>query len=253
MAPPAKVFGYAVNDIIALELALSPERLQPYVTRAGGSRTKAILVYERNTALSEALYGVTQATEVALRNSIHRVLSTAYGPMWFDAVALEDIQAQKVATAKFEIGHSRRAITPGGLVAELNLGFWTSLISTRYEKVLWVPHLHKSFPHAVIQKRDSNGVLSLSPISRADIFDQLERIRTLRNRIAHHESVLKMDLPKLYSETLSALRWVCPTSAEWVRCTNCFPQRLHEKPLAYAPLKLPAPPIAPTPGMPAKS
>src|ERR1035438_10855520 len=68
MANPVKTFGYAANEIIALELALSPERLQPYIARAGGSRAKAILIYERNTALSEALYGVTQAAEVGLRN-----------------------------------------------------------------------------------------------------------------------------------------------------------------------------------------
>ncbi len=252
MANPAKIFGYAANEIIALELALSPERLQPYIARAGGSRARAILVYERNTALSEALYGVTQATEVGLRNSIHRVFCAAYGTMWFDHVQLEDIQAEKVTKAKYEIGRNGRGVTPGGVVAELNLGFWTSLISTRYEKTLWVPHLHKAFPHAVVEKRDTNGIVSHVPISRADIFDQLERIRTLRNRIAHHESILKLDLSKLYSETLGALKWVCPVSAEWVRCTNCFPQRLHEKPLSYPPLKLPPPPPPPSPGLPSR-
>src|ERR1700692_4682724 len=100
MSSTSKTFGYEPKDITALELALSPERLQPYVARAGGSRAKAILIYERNTALSEALYGVTQATEVGLRNSIHRVLCAAYGAMWFDHITLEEIQAEKVSTAK---------------------------------------------------------------------------------------------------------------------------------------------------------
>ena len=109
MANPVKAFAYAANEIIALELALSPERLQPYIARAGGSRAKAILIYERNTALSEALYGVTQAAEVGLRNSIHRVLCTAYGPMWFDNFTLEDIQAEKITAAKYEISHNGRA------------------------------------------------------------------------------------------------------------------------------------------------
>ncbi len=250
MANPVKAFAYAANEIIALELALSPERLQPYIARAGGSRAKAILIYERNTALSEALYGVTQAAEVGLRNSIHRVLCTAYGPMWFDNFTLEDIQAEKITAAKYEISHNGRCVTPGGVVAELNLGFWTSLISTRYEKSLWVPHLHKAFPHAVVEKRDKDGIVSIASISRSEIFDQLERIRTLRNRIAHHEPILKFDLNKLYAETLGALKWVCPISAEWVRHTNCFPQRLHDKPLSYPPRRLPAPSLPPTPGLP---
>ena len=158
--------------------------------------------------------------------------------MWFDHVTLEDIQAEKVATAKHEINRSGRGVTPGAVVAELNLGFWTSLTSTRYEKSLWVPHIHKALPYALVEKRNGSGAATYTPISRADIFDQLERIRTLRNRIAHHESILKLDLTKLYSDTLGALKWVCPVSAEWVRYTNCFPQRLHEKPLSYPPPKL---------------
>ncbi|HEY1755579.1 MAG TPA: hypothetical protein VGG72_09310 [Bryobacteraceae bacterium] len=251
MAIQDKAFLYASNEIAALELALSPERLKPYLIRAGGSRQKAILIYERNTALSEALYGVTQATEVALRNSIHRVLSSGFGSMWFDVVGLEAPQSEKIEKAKFEIERSQRVVTSGGLVSELNLGFWTSLVSTRYEKTLWVPHLHKAFPHAIRVKRDARtGSDSTTPLKRSEIFDQLERVRTLRNRIAHHESILRLDLGKMYAETLEALKWVCPTSAEWVRSTNCFPSRLHEKPLSYAPPRMPGPPQMPRPGMP---
>jgi hypothetical protein len=178
------------------------------------------------------------------------VLCAAYGSMWFDHVKLEDIQTDQIGKAHYEVGRNGRTVTPGAMVAELNLGFWTSLISTRYEKTLWVPHLYKAFPYAVIDKRDAKGTVSSVPISRATIFDQLERIRSLRNRIAHHEPILKFDLSKLYSETLEALKWVCPITAEWVRSTNCFPQRLHEKPLSYPAPKLPPPPRAPTPGLP---
>jgi Abi-like protein. len=243
-------FLYTANDIAALEVSLSPERLQPYIVRAGGSRSKAILIYEKNTALSEALYGVAQATEVALRNSIHRVLSTHHGPMWFESVQLQDPQSEKINNARFEIDRNKRIVTPGGIIAELNLGFWTSLISARYEKGLWVPHLHKTFQNATRAKRNSDGSESIVKLSRAEIFDQLERIRTLRNRIAHHESILKFDLQKSYSETLEALSWVCPTSAEWVRSTNSFPERFHLKSLSYPAPKLAQDPPGPRPGLP---
>uniref|UniRef100_Q024T1 Uncharacterized protein n=1 Tax=Solibacter usitatus (strain Ellin6076) TaxID=234267 RepID=Q024T1_SOLUE len=119
-------FPYSHSQIQALEMALSPERFQPYLNRAGGSRHKAILIYERNTALSESLYGVTQATEIALRNALHRVLSAAYGTMWFDVVELGVPQANKIAAAESEIRRTRRILTPGAVVAELGLGFWTA-------------------------------------------------------------------------------------------------------------------------------
>jgi hypothetical protein len=59
MAPSTAAIKFTPEDIAALELSLSPERLQPYLAGAGGSKQRAILIYERNTALSEALNGVT--------------------------------------------------------------------------------------------------------------------------------------------------------------------------------------------------
>jgi hypothetical protein len=244
------MFPYGAIELAALELALSPERLQPYMTRAGGNRHRAILLYERNTALSEALYGVTQAAEIAVRNAIHRVLSVPHGLMWFEAVGLEGPQLDKVLNAKYELDRNGRALTPGAVVAELNLGFWTSLVSTRYEKQLWVPHLHKAFPHALRTSSGKPGAAP-SPISRAEIFDQLESVRNLRNRIAHHEPILKLDLPRIYSGTLEALKWVCPVTAEWTRSTNSFPRRFHETPLSYAAPKFPPASSNAKPGMPA--
>lgn len=235
--PIVKHFEYNANSIKELELALSPERLGSYVNLAGGSRAKAVSIYERNTALSEALYGVVQGLEIALRNAIHRQLSTGLAPMWFDVAPLEDYQSAMVIEAKHELLKDGRALTPSGLVAELGFGFWTALLQSRYEKSLWVPHLHKAFPHATNK-------------NRADIHDQLMAIRKLRNRIAHHEPIVKMDLPGFYSKALAALGWICPTSSAWVRSTNCFMQRLHEKPLKYDPPKMPAVAPSPVPGKP---
>jgi hypothetical protein len=250
MPNATKTFGYSSKDITALELAISAERLQPYIVRAGGSKVKAIYVYERNTAISEALYGITQAMEIALRNSIHRTMTAAHGPMWFDQVGLlDEPQVERVKEAKAEL-REKRTISSGGLVAQLSLGFWTSLLAARCERSLWVPHLHKAFPNAVILKRDKEGVESRITLSRSQVFDQLESVRKLRNRIAHHEPILKMDLPTRYSEVLQALSWICPISAEWVRSTNCFKQRFHEKPLTYAAPKLPPIAESPRPGMP---
>ena len=243
------IFAYGAKELSALELAISPERLQPYIIRAGGNRHGAILVYERNTALSEALYGVIQATEIALRNAIHRVLSVPHSQMWFESVGLQGTQLEKITAAKYEICRSRRALTPGAVIAELNLGFWTSLVSTRYEKQLWVPHLHKAFPYA-LKPTPARPTAPSSPLSRAEIFDRLEIVRNLRNRIAHHEPILKLDLPRVYAGALEAISWVCPTSADWVRATNSFPRRFHEKPLAYAAPKLPSAAPTPKPGMP---
>ena len=235
---PHRVFPYDAANVTALELAISAERLHPYIIRAGGSRVNAILLYERNIALSEALYGVIQGIEIALRNVLHRQLSSSpYGAMWFDTAPLGSTQAARVIEAKAKLFRDGCGLTPGALVAELSFGFWTALLAKGYEKTLWVPHLYRAFPHAGNK-------------NRFDIHEQLVEIRTLRNRIAHHEPILKLDLPRFFTKTLTALEWICPVSAKWVRSTSCFHQRLHEKPLKYDPPKLPPQPAPPMPGRP---
>ncbi len=250
MPAPRAVFSYTDEEVRALELALSAERFQFYLQRAGSSRLRAIRLYERNTALSESLYGVGQATEVALRNAIHRILSDAVSPMWFYRIDLHENQLDKVNRAKFDLEQNRKSVTPGALVAELRLGFWTSLISTRYENLLWRPHLHKAFPNAWDERPDGVGGISRTKKKRPDIFLQLERIRILRNRIAHHEPIIKLDLPRSYFETVQALHWVCSVSSLWVKSTSSFVERFRENAASIpAPLRTPVA-TAPIPGSP---
>lgn len=177
-------------------------------------------------------------------------MGAAHHPLWFDVVGLTDPQADMVLAAKHALTGMGRTVTPGGIVAELNLGFWTSLVSTKYEKLLWVPHLHKTFPNATRSKADKHGNLCTVKLDRKDIHSRLEDIRLLRNRIAHHESILKLDLEKLYAETIEALSWLCPTSAEWVRSTNCFTIRFKQQIPIPPPIVIAAPAPSPRPGMP---
>lgn len=222
-------FSYTTTSIGAIEASLSPERFKTYLNRAGGDRTKATRLYERNTYLSEALYGVTQAVEVTLRNSIHRILSSAYSSMWFERVKLEHPQTKMIDEARQRILDQRKGVTSGRVVAELNLGFWTALLAAKYEKEFWVPYLHGGFPNALTKKASPAGQTSLCKIDRAEIHKRLEELRWLRNRIAHHEPILQFDLSTKYAEAMLALHWMCPTTAKWVRYTNCFHKRFIQK------------------------
>jgi hypothetical protein len=117
MASQANSFLYLANQLEALELVISPERFHSYLAMAKGNRKTAILLYERNAYLSEALYGVTQAAEIALRNSMHRTLSNACGPMWFDSIALSDpqtdISRKRSTRLRTRVGLSlREALSP---------------------------------------------------------------------------------------------------------------------------------------------
>ena len=167
---------------------------------------------ERNTRLSQCLYGVLQPLEIAYRNAIHRTLTSAVGSAdWFNSFNLKTPEMESIEAARNNIIRWNHTPKAGRIVAELTFGFWTRLVSKDYEKILWVPHLYKVFPN--LPKPDRNAV-SL----------RLTSIKTLRNRIAHHEHLLSRNLPSDYNDIIETLAWICPTTAAWIQATNTFNQ-----------------------------
>jgi hypothetical protein len=211
MPPSQGRFQYTDDQISAIEKALSPERLAGYIKIAQGDKRQAIRLYERNTSLSEALYGVIQGLEIALRNALDRALTKDFGrPDWYDHIGLEQKELESIQKAKANITTWGKTITPSRIIAELTLGFWVQLTARKYEKPLWVKYLHRVFP---------------LKLNRKVLFQRLDSIKNLRNRIAHHEPILARDLQRDYAGIIEAIKWISPTISEWVEKTNCFEER----------------------------
>jgi hypothetical protein len=72
------------------------------------------------------------------------------------------------------------------------LGFWTALFNAPYERALWNPPmlglLDDTFPFVPRRSR-----------SRRRLFQHLDTIRRLRNRMFHHEPIWNWNLPDLAS------------------------------------------------------
>jgi hypothetical protein len=205
-------FVYSQESQTELAKFLTSERLTAYLIATQGDTRSAIRLYERNTRLSEHLYGVLQACEVALRNSIHLNLSIGFSRTdWYDCIKFGHRELLMVGEAKLAVQKFKSRVTPGQIVAVLTMGFWNRLLSPEYEKALWVPYLHKAFPH--YRKPD-----------RVLIFARLEEIRRLRNRVAHHEPIFKKDQMREYAKILEAIRWICPATAAWVDSSSSFPR-----------------------------
>src|ERR1700722_3473554 len=173
-------FLYSIEQIARLEQTLSPDRLNPYIALAHGDRQHAIKLYEWNTSLSESFYGVLQGLEIALRNSLHDTLSNAFAaPDWYDQFALEPDQQRTLQKAKQRIIRDGKMINPGRVVAELSFGFWVSILGPAYAQTLWDKYLYSAFRF---------------PMKRKTVHLRLDGIRKLRNRVAHHESILGRNL-----------------------------------------------------------
>lgn len=205
-------FGYTPEELERLKQSLSQERLGPYLDLAANNLREAIRLYERNTSLSEALYGLLQGLEVSLRNSMHQTLSIGLAKEdWYDSFAWRVAQQQQIDNAKESLQKKAKPITPGRMVAELTFGFWVGITGPRYSMDLWERHLYKAFPNTKVGRKQLNK--------------RLESIRLLRNRVAHHEPILSRDLRKDVDHILETIGWISPDTARWVRQTNCFNER----------------------------
>lgn len=195
-----------------LEELVSPERFGTYLGWAGGDRNQAIAFYTLNAQLSESLYTPLQMLEVALRNRIHQVLSAKAGETWFDMPEhqLNSRQAEMLDKARQDLADAKKQVTAGAMVAALTFGFWTAMLGREYEN-LWQTNLNK-----IARREDGKG------LQRKNFAAPLASIRTLRNRIAHHEPILHWNLRKHYGSILQMTGWLSPVAAEWCRTYSRF-------------------------------
>ena len=198
-----------------LELALSLERFGRYLAWAGRDRERAIELYTLNTRISESLYTPLQSLEVALRNRIHVVMAEGLGDeAWFHqaGVLLNDRQPDQLTKAVEDLKAVNKMPTPGRIVAALSFGFWTAMFGPHYEG-LWRTTLHR-----IAAKPDGKR------LRRKDFSGPLTPIRSIRNRIAHHEPIITWDLLGIHNRMVELTRWLSPAAAAWCRENDRFDQ-----------------------------
>jgi Abi-like protein len=216
MTSEQALFAYTDEQLNALQKSLSSERMRPYLILADNNPRLALKLYEWNTRLSESLYGVLQGLEVALRNSMHLRMLEIYGqPDWYEVCPMTATHTTTIRKVKKRILDDKKLLLPCKIVSELTFGFWVGLTSPYYAQSVWDKGLHKAF----IQR-----------LGRKQAQKRLDKIRKLRNRVAHHESILARNLADDFSIILETVHWICPITAEWLRCNSSFHVRYSEKP-----------------------
>jgi hypothetical protein len=196
-----------IGRIEAIERLLSLERLSRYTLLGNGDRAEAIRLYEWNTRVSEAFYTPLQGLEVCLRNSLSLELIAHLGANWYENQhgLFEHPLTEMLANATQSLERDGKDINLGRMVAELNFGFWVSVLAPRYDTTLWRPCLRKAFPNR------PRGM------ERKDIHKALNALRRLRNRVAHHEPIVHRDLKRDHDLIVSLLSCACPHTATWVK------------------------------------
>lgn len=190
-------FTYTQESIDHLESMLSTDRFETYVKLANGDRREALSLYKKNILISSRFYTLIHILEVCLRNKIDANLSKKYGLNWYKNGKLDLLIAQLKILKEIP-----RAEKRGNVITALPFGFWSSFFGRPYEQ-LWRQNLRFIFDDKISLKRSTIAAYT-------------KEIRTLRNRIAHHECILKMDMNKLEKEAIKFLNLLSPTTASWL-------------------------------------
>lgn len=194
---------------------ISSERFGRYMALANDDAKKALELYSCNANLSQSLYVPLQGLEVTLRNRIHSVLLKEMGEYWFDVPNFLVLgrQVEDVGEAKSRIINTKKkeskSLSSGRIVAALPLGFWVSMFSPEYEQ-LWQQKLHN------IVQGNKKG------ITRKTFSAPLRSIRSLRNRIAHHECILDCNVQAQYKKLVELVGFLSPEAQFWIKENSSF-------------------------------
>lgn len=209
-------FGYTDDDIAALTAAMSTARFGTYLQAAGTER-RALQLYTWNTAVAAAFYGPLQTLEVTLRNSVHHAMAMQHGARWFDdPTLLRPAEGHLVGDATQRLYDFGKQPTAGRVVAELSYGFWVGLFANAYDTTLWRTDLHRIFNPRIKDRRA--------------LHDTLDRLRTLRNRIAHHEPIFQRRLDQDYERVRMIVRCLSEPTLRWLDHHATVPSVLALKP-----------------------
>lgn len=210
---------------------LSTPRHAVYLTAADNDADQALALYEWNSQLSAALHRDLAHLEVGLRNAYNAALQNRWpGPPHWTARGHEVFAPLYRTRGRRHIDvnhqprqHLHRAANaaggeqapPGKVIAELPFGFWRYLSSTAHEKTLWVPCLHRAFPRGT---------------DRREIDQPVGRLHQLRNRVAHHEPLLRTNVAGRLADLTRVASLINPELGQYLTATTTVPGWLAHRP-----------------------
>lgn len=219
--------SFTSKEIHALEAVISAPRFGTYLRSANAERHGAMQLYCWNTEISAAFYVSLQFCELAVRNGAVKALEQAFGPTWHLNRGFYNTLARLRGPRRYQPRSdvenlARRLSTAGKVVAELKFAFWQYLFVVGQDQRLWLPYFPTAFPGC-------DSALTIAQ-ARADIHQDIEVIRRLRNRIAHHEPIFSRNLDEDRDRIRKLIEWRNPDAAVWLDSIETVTNLLDRKP-----------------------
>lgn len=121
---------------------------------------------------------------------------------------LDDKLRKDLDVVMTRIANRRLPKVNGQIIAGLSFGFWVALLGSRFNPRIWGPNLRNAFPHLPVN------------FDRDKVSQRFRQIAQLRNRISHHEPLLKRNHSQDYADIMGAIAWMCPHTGGLIK-PNC--------------------------------
>lgn len=222
-------------DPAGLPLAdfVSDARMSTYLAASGGDSQRAARLYSWNLEYTGALWGSIAVLEVVLRNALHDELTSMFGgPDWYDNNNLRrtllDAGRGRIDRAKEDAntavertnerlakeGKPLKKVTSNDVVGSASFGTWVGLLDSGiprdpvhdYQRRLWDSGLKKAFPGYRGNRRKLHG--------------DLDYIRLLRNRMAHHEHIFRWNPELVINTVVDLTGYINPDAARYIQNSN---------------------------------
>lgn len=179
-------------QVKAVRTTITQARMSTYdtATAPGDQRIRrALKLYVWNAEVASAFLVPLHLCEVAIRNAVADAIAAQYGPRWPWTPGFQHSLPSPTRgyNPRADLANARRnTSSTGKVIPEVKFAFWQKMLTSRYDKAIWDHQLATVLPGADA----SIGV----PALRTRVYDDLDRIRILRNRIAHHEPIITRNL-----------------------------------------------------------
>lgn len=203
---------------------LSSPRLSTY-EREASNLDGALELYLWNANVSGAFFPCLHVCEVTIRNAVSEVLFKLHGNQWpWDNGFINTLPNPKYGyNPRNNLKQARDKLSDvNKVIPELNFVFWQKMFTSRHDDQLWLPHFRLIFPNA-------DTTVEIKEL-RGEIYNDLEKIRKLRNRIAHHEPIFRRKLNEDYEAIIKIIGYRCEDTAQWLSLNQSVVSLLNNKP-----------------------
>jgi hypothetical protein len=199
---------------------VSDARFAPFLAAAERDDVLAADLYEWHAELAGRLFSTFHHFEILVRNAIDERLGDGQPQVplrdtWlmdFGVLQPNGIKQVIVAVERLEKG---KEISRSRVVAGVSFGFWAGLFSKGYEE-LRRHHLRHVFAAAALQRKDLTA--------------PMRELQTFRNRLAHHDCLLRQPIGHRHDQMMRIADWIDPAAAEWIAGQSGVAELLEERP-----------------------